>query len=245
MAKKLRDYYDLEYANMIGERFKAVYPLFNQSAFLQTVLEAYDDDMTFLNRQGYFATAFQKHLTGDYQQDIDIFMRLLGPELKTTEGMFTIGWWLWPVAKYVELFGVEYFDVSIGFIKELTKRHTGEFAIRPFLEKYPKETLTVCLKWSQDENVHVRRLSSEAIRIALPWAKKSLRFIEEFETCRQILNNLKADPYKFVQKSVANNLNDLFKVDTNKAQIIINEWKKQAAISKETEWIIKHAARNQ
>jgi len=33
---------------------------------------------------------------------IALFHDILGPELKTSEGMFTHGWWLWPVGRYVE-----------------------------------------------------------------------------------------------------------------------------------------------
>jgi 3-methyladenine DNA glycosylase AlkC len=62
--------------------------------------------------------------------------------------------------------------ISLNFIKELTKRFTGEYAIRPLLATKPKETIKTTVKWSKDENVHVRRLASEGVRISLPWSKK-------------------------------------------------------------------------
>jgi len=36
-----------------------------------------------------------------------------------------------------------------------------ESAIRPFLKKYPKQTMVYIEKWSKNDNYHVRRLASE------------------------------------------------------------------------------------
>ena len=59
-----------------------------------------------------------------------------------------------------------------------------------------------------------------------------------------ILTNLKDDPEKFVQKSVGNNLNDLYKEAPEKADFIIAQWEKTGQ-SKAQDWIIKHGRRNQ
>ena len=157
--------------------------------------------------------------------------------------MFSEGWWLWPVGRYVEKYGIKNLKVSLGFIKELTKRFTGEYAIRPLLTNKPKETIREIIKWSKDKNVHVRRLASESVRISLPWSKKLYVAIDYFGDYKIILNNLKNDKSKFVQKSVGNNLNDLYKEFPEKANEIIREWGKNK-LTKETEWIIKHGLRS-
>ncbi|MCB0749506.1 MAG: DNA alkylation repair protein, partial [Ignavibacteriae bacterium] len=190
-----------------------------------------------------FADAFEKYLTEDYTKNIKIFKNILGPELETTEGMFIHGWWLWPIGRYVERNCLENYHTSINFIYELTKRFTGEFAIRPLLKNYPKKTMSVMLKWSRDKNVHVRRLASEGVRIKLPWAKKLTVALDEFETYKKILSNLKNDKEKFVQKSIGNNLNDLMKEDPRLANEIINKWERDNP-TKETFWIIKHGRRS-
>ena len=99
------------------------------------------------------------------------------------------------------------------------------------------------MKWSQDKNVHVRRLASEGIRTRLPWAKKSFSALEEFELYKKVLTNLKNDKEKFVQKSVGNNLNDLMKDFPELAEEIIEEWENDNP-GKETLWIIKHGKRS-
>lgn len=98
-------------------------------------------------------------------------------------------------------------------------------------------------EWSKDENERVRRLSSECLRIRLPWAKKLYTALEYFAPYLEILTNLKDDKDKYIQKSVANNMNDLYKESPEKFYEIIDEWKKEE-MSKACEWIIKHGSRN-
>jgi 3-methyladenine DNA glycosylase AlkC len=67
--------------------------------------------------------------------------------------------------------------------------------------------------------------------------------IDEFANYKTILTNLKNDKSKFVQKSVGNNLNDLYKEFPEKANEIIKEWNKDNP-TKETMWIINHGLRS-
>ena len=242
MATKLKDYYDRDCALLLAEKIVEVYPEFDSQQFV-SFIEANLDDKPFMERQDLFVDAFEMYLTGNYEKDIAIFTAILGPELTEPEGMFTEGWWLWPVGRYVERHGLKNRELSLEFIYELTKRYTGEFAVRPLLNDKPKETLEVMVRWSKDSNVHVRRLASEGMRISLPWAKKSLAALDEPELFRRVLNNLRDDPEKFVMKSVGNNMNDLMKVRPELAEAIIEEWRKEP-MSKERAWIIKHGERS-
>lgn len=239
MTKKLKDYYDSNYANQIADKILAVYPKFNKKKFINETSGF--KSLEFLQRQDLFAEGLEKTLP-EYSEAIDILTKILGDKLNTTTGMFTTGWWLWPVGRYVERNGLKNFKASLDFIYELTQRHTGEFAIRNILGKYPAQTLKILKKWSLDPSVHVRRLSSEAVRLRLPWAKKINVFIDYFDDCFEIINNLKEDKEKFIQKSVANNINDLFKVDSKLAEKIIREWEKSTNL--QTLWIVKHATRS-
>jgi 3-methyladenine DNA glycosylase AlkC len=242
MAKKFKDYYDLDCAELIADKILRVDGTFNKRGFTK-YLKKELPDKEFTERQDAFADAFEKYLPDDYSKNISLFEKILGEELQTTEGMFIYGWWLWPVGRYVQRNGLNDYDASINFIYELTKRFTGEFAIRTLLEAYPKKTMRTMIKWSKDKNVHVRRLASEGVRIKLPWAKKLTVALDEFESFKKILTNLKNDKEKFVQKSVGNNLNDLMKEAPQLANQIIVEWKNDNP-PKETLWIIKHGERS-
>lgn len=240
MAKKLKEYYDAEYIENLSDKIQQVYPEFNRDLFIELVSKDIDK-LEFGQRQLLIAESLKEVLDLDYPQSIEIFTKILGPELPSNIGMFTEGYWLWPIGKFVEIYGLNDFTDSMNFIKELTKRHTGEFAIRPFVKEYPEETIAVLTQWSKDPSQNVRRLSSEAMRIRLPWAKKLYTALEYFPEYRKILENLKGDPDKSVQKSVANNLNDLYREEEEKFNEIIEDWSQEP--SKECAWIIKHGSR--
>ena len=153
-----------------------------------------------------------------------MFEKILGPELEGSLGMFTEGYWLWPVGKYVELFGGKNFEVSAAFSKELTKRFTSEYCMRTIIKSYPEQSMELLLRWSKDPNKRVRRLASECIRIRLPWAKKMYAALEYFDEYFVLLTTLKDDADKTPPKSVANNLHDLYKEAPDTFAFIVSSW---------------------
>jgi len=134
MAKKFKDYYDLDCTILLADKIKAVWPEFNGNDFV-AMLKDELADKEFMQRQDAFVDAFEVHLPNDYQETVSIFHQILGPELETTTGMLATGWWLWPIGRYIERNGNKDFHVTVNFIYELTKRFTGEFAIRPRMSR--------------------------------------------------------------------------------------------------------------
>ncbi|MFX4253396.1 DNA alkylation repair protein, partial [Aliarcobacter butzleri] len=64
-------------------------------------------------------------------------------------------------------------------------------------------------------NEHLRRLASEACRPRLPWAIALPKSKDNPKKVLEIIELLKNDKSKNVQKSVANNLNDISKSNPN------------------------------
>lgn len=240
---KHKEYYNDQYVLDISQKIGSVTPDFNQEVFVHNLTGQLEDKELF-SRFDCIVDAMQLSMSGNYSKNIEAFFHMLGPELTKPEGMFQFGWWLWPVGRYVERYGNENWSLSLSFLKELTKRFTGEYAIRPLLREHPKEVMDELIQWTKDQNVHVRRLASEGVRIRLPWSRKLSVALDEFERYSTILTNLKDDPERFVQKSVGNNLNDLYKEAPDKADLIIAQWRKTGG-GKAQEWIIRHGIRNQ
>ena len=68
-------------------------------------------------------------------------------------------------------------------------------------------------------------------------------FIDDPTPILKIIENLKDDDSRFVQKSVANNLNDILKDNYGIGINIIRKWSREATPNRK--WIIRHALRNQ
>jgi 3-methyladenine DNA glycosylase AlkC len=115
-------------------------------------------------------------------------------------------------------------------------------SIRPFLVKYPEGTYQRLLLWASDPNVHVRRLVSEGTRPRLPWAARLREFQRDPRPVLALLELLKDDPERYVQRSVANNLNDIGKDHPALLVEVCERW--SVGASEGRRWIVKHALRS-
>jgi len=239
--KQLKLWFDVELTQLLANKLSEEGIPINHESFTSTVSERVDK-LELKDRIECIADTLHSHLNGDYLTNLNYLLAILGPENEKETGMFKEFYWIMPIAKYVEKYGLDHFEQSMEAIGEITKRNTGEYTIRPFLEKYPEQTVKVLIQWSKSPKKHVRRLSSEGVRPRLPWAKKLNMFVQDPSPILPILENLKDDPSKYVQTSVANTINDILKDNPNKAKKLIQSWMPQA--TKERKWIIKHALRN-
>ncbi|MBO6571912.1 3-methyladenine DNA glycosylase [bacterium] len=239
--KPLKLWFDKELAEQLSEKLISVRSDFNSTSFIKKVATGVDG-LELKDRVELIADELNNHLEDDYPKQVEVLLQIIGPENDEETGMFKEYYWMMPIAKFVEKYGLDHFDISMRAIEEITKRNTGEYAIRPFIEKYPEQTMARMRIWSLDSNKHIRRLSSEGGRPRLPWATKLQMFIDDPNPLFPILENLEDDPSKYVQKSVANCLNDILKDNPEVAKKIIEKWSIDA--TKDRIWIIKHALRN-
>jgi 3-methyladenine DNA glycosylase AlkC len=234
-------YYGVELAQALAQQIAAVHPAFDRDAFVQRIA-AEVEQLELKGRVALIAAALREHLPPDYPAALAILRAMFGPELASEQGMFNEGYAMMPIAYFVEHYGTEHFDESIAAIYEITKRFSSEFAIRPYLERYPQRTLDVLRAWTADPNAHVRRLVSEGTRPRLPWATRLTCFAADPAPVLDLLEQLKRDPSPYVRKSVANHLNDLLKDHRELALAVLTRW--QADATPETQGIIRHALRN-
>ena len=141
---------------------------------------------------------------------------------------------------FVEVYGLDEFEVSMDALESFTINSSSEFAIRQFILKYPNDTIKQMKLWALDKNEHIRRLASEGCRPRLPWAISLVKYKNNPEEILPILETLKDDESLYVRRSVANSLNDISK---DNPQIVKNLTKKWIGIYKNRDWILKHGCR--
>jgi len=237
---RLTEHFGISLAQLLSDKICKTKKDFPKDKFIEIIQESYLEK-TLKQRIELIADALRVCLPNDYNKAVNILVNIMGDENPNETGMFTHFYWLMPVGKFIEKYGLEHFDTSMKAIEELTKRNTGEYAIRPYIKKYPTESIQQMKLWAKSENFHLRRLASEGLRPKLPWAKKLELFISNPKPVFEILNILKTEQIKFVMKSVANNLADYIKVNPEAAFSFIKEWEKSD--HKSTQWMLKHATR--
>ena len=238
--KGITHYFGTNLAKLLSSKITTIYKDFNSKKYIESI-NRNCDDLGYTQRIALHAEELNLYLPKDYKKAVNILVSILGEENKKETGMFTEYYWVLPIGKYIEKYGLDNLDISIRAIEEITKRNTGEYAIRPFIRKYPKELLVIMTKWAQSENFHLRRLASEGLRPKLPWSTKLDIFNDNPSPVFKILELLKEDEIMFVKKSVANHLTDWLKVNKLPTVKLIKKWNKSE--NKHTKWIIKRATR--
>ncbi len=238
--RSLSQWFGDNLARILAKKIELVYKDFDSKTYIENI-EKKCVKLSYTKRIELHAEELKQLLPSSYPEAIKILMQILGEENPNETGMFKEFYWIMPIGKFVEIYGLDDFDISIKAIKEITKRNTSEYAIRPFIRKYPEKTVRVMQKWSKSDNFHLRRLSSEGSRPKLPWGTKLDTFIQNPKPVFQILENLMEDDIKFVKKSVANNITDYLKVNKEEAIKFIKKY--QSSTNENTKWIIKHATR--
>lgn len=132
-------------------------------------------------------------------------------------------------------------DRALDLLYKATQRFSMEFYIRPFLTRWPEETLARLECWAEDENYHVRRLVSEGTRPKLPWAKA---VDLPPDRTLPLLDRLHGDPTRYVTRSVANHLNDIAKTEPDLVLDRLARWDRTGKqVARERDWMRRHALR--
>ncbi|MCR4377322.1 MAG: DNA alkylation repair protein [Rhodospirillales bacterium] len=251
MPEPFKNLMSLELIQGMAEQLSAQWPSFDQAAFVRSASHQLES-LELKARAQQITGALARHLPGDFTHASDILLNSLAPaegcdvNAAAPETTGLAGWAIMPLADYVALRGLGHFEVSLNLLKEMTKRFSAEFAIRPFLLAEPQRTMDVLKTWADDSNLHVRRLVSEGTRPRLPWAMRLPAFIADPAPVLRLLETLKDDDEEYVRRSVANNLNDIAKDHPDRIAAIAGQWLKGASkrgASKNRERLVRHACR--
>jgi len=228
---KLKDEYNKVFIEKLAIKLSDASHSFNTKAFVQSIINNDWKNKELKERVGTVAKNIHIYLTVPYKKQVSILVNI-APKFK--------GLQLFIFPGFVEKYGLNDLKTSVKAMELFTELFTSEMAIRPFIEKYPREIGKQLLAWSLSDNHHYRRLSSEGTRPRLPWASPLRNFIKDPSPNLPILENLKNDESLYVRKSVANHLNDISK---NHPELVLKIAKKWHGKTAHTNWVVKHGLR--
>ncbi|MEP2669885.1 MAG: DNA alkylation repair protein [Cyclobacteriaceae bacterium] len=238
MAELLKYMYNPEFFDHLCGVLKKTVPDFDEVRFIHSVFDTEWPDLELKQRTRKVTMALHPFLPEPFEKAAECLVNTSKIYIK--ENYDKPAYPLIFLPDYIELYGIDHFDTSINALEQITQLISAEFAIRPFILKYPVKTMRKMKQWSKHKNHHVRRLASEGCRPRLPWAMGLPDFKKDPSPILPILENLKKDKSEYVQRSVANNLNDIAK---DHPKIVLNIAKQWKDISPETNWILKHGSR--
>jgi 3-methyladenine DNA glycosylase AlkC len=237
MPEPLKHVYNPAFFDQFTKTVKQVLPPFKKQAFLNQVFDTEWEGRELKQRMRHIASTLKNHLPGNYKEQVQSIIRIID---QTKANGIEAGFQYMFFPDFIEQYGLDDLKTSLQAMETVTQFTSCEFAIRPFLLKYPGEVMAQMLKWSKHKHPHVRRFASEGCRPRLPWAMAIPVLKKDPSPIFPILENLKEDESLFVRKSVANNLNDIAKDHPEAVAERVKTWK---GLSPETDWIIRHGCR--
>lgn len=196
-----KNIYNENEISRLALELQTIYPAFNHKDFTSSLINEKWKEKELKERIRAISISLGKYLPNNYLESIKILKQVRDK----FNGLFHL---IFP--DFVEVHGLEYYKESIEALKFFTSGSSSEFAVRAFLIKYPA-LIDTFKEWAKDENEHVRRLASEGCRPRLPWGVALVEYKKDPSKILEVLELLKDDNSKYVQKSVANNLNDISK----------------------------------
>ena len=231
MAEPLKNLYNKKFIGNLVNELDGTCPEFNADEFVKSIFTKDWRNKELKQRMRHITQSLHGFMPQDYPEALKILKRA-SEKFEGFEPMF--------FPDYVECYGLDDYEDSISALEWMTRFSSSEFAVRPFIIKYPKKMMRQMESWAKHENHHVRRLASEGCRPRLPWAVSLPKFKEDPTLVLRIIKKLKTDESEYVRRSVANNLNDISKDHPELVADIAEQW---LGKTKETDWLVKHGCR--
>jgi 3-methyladenine DNA glycosylase AlkC len=232
----IKDLFNEQTVGALAGAVHATYDAFDQETFLARVFDADWPGRELKQRIRHITVVLHDLLPEDYRAALDVLCQAM----PAVEGIVQ-----WVFTDYVEVYGLDDWEASIPVLEAFTQRMSAEFAIRPFIVRYPERTLAQMLAWAGHEDAEVRRLASEGCRPRLPWGIRLQDLVADPSPILPILERLKDDESESVRRSVANNLNDISKDHPAVVLDLLRRWQAGAAddARSQVRWITGHALR--
>lgn len=240
-APLLKDHINPQNIRLLAELIKQYQPVFPTENFIKLTTHQLDA-MPLKTRVVHISQALATFLVDDYAENAKWLKQLADnwPDKQDNNGWHSF--MAWPLIDYAGKQGLRQPEVALDLLKQLTSLFTAEFSIRPYIEAHFELTYRHLVQWCNDPDEHVRRLASEGIRPRLPWGGYLKALQRDPQPIFALLTQLKDDNSHYVQKSVANNLNDISKDHPQRVIALCREWINDA--TPQRRWIIRHGLRS-
>lgn len=229
----LKDLIDVPSVTALAAAVAAVQPDVDAGAIVERVFDGEWPDRELKQRIRHVAEVLHQHLPAGYPAALDVLRRAAGVagELGFTAMAFN---------DFVEAYGIDHPEISLAALEQFTTLVSAEFAVRPFIERYPDMLFSRLLTWSRHEDWRVRRLAGEGSRPRLPWGMGLRSLRRDPSPIMPVLTSMRHDPSEDVRRSVANSLHDISK---DHPEVVVNMLASWQDGSLETDALTKHALR--
>ena len=238
MAELFKDVYCPAFYDKFSGVLTKVIPEFDSVKFNQMIFNEHFVGYELKQRMHHTAEVLNHFMPVDFSDAVVVLKLIIGELREQGIKEQSIEYMCLPA--YIEMYGLDDYDRAVDGFESVTQYTSCEFAVRPFIIRYPTKMLAQMLAWTRHVSRHVRRLATEGSRPRLPWAMALPALKNDPTPLLPILTALKEDECEVVRRSVANNLNDIAKDNSDVVVQIATQWLGNNEL---TDKLVKHACR--
>lgn len=134
-------YFGYELAERLSVKIAAIHPRFPAAVFLADIRRSNITELELLARVNLLAAALRRHLPEHYPEALETLEGIYGQENPNETGMFTFGYWLWPVASFIAAYGLEHYELGWAESTNVHVKRLGSEDLRPRLPWSKKLTI--------------------------------------------------------------------------------------------------------
>ena len=238
MSNLFKDLYNQAFYEQLADALTLTFTAFDRKRFMQLIFVTEFDDYELKQRMQHTTEVLHEFMPAAFADSVPVLAQIIdnllaiGVSEQRLEDMY--------LPAYIETYGLQDYESAVTALELVTQFTSCEFAVRPFIIKYPEPMLEQMQRWSCHGNRHVRRLASEGSRPRLPWAMALPALKQEPTPLLPILSQLKNDECEVVRRSVANNFNDIAKDNPEFVVAVAQQW---FGNNTTTDALVKHACR--
>ncbi len=209
MTTALKDNLNLPAVNLLATQVAQEFPQFDAKRFAGQAAQSLAD-LSLTDRVRLLQSLLILELCPDLHRDASR-LRQLAARWPADSYRGWECYAVWPLIEMIGECGRDDPSQALSLLADFTHLFTAEFAMRWYVRERLTEIHPIVMQWATSESPHIRRLASECLRPRLPWGGYIKSLQKEPAPILMVIEKLKDDPSRYVQKSVGNNLNDISK----------------------------------
>ena len=144
MAEPLKNYFNRHFVEPFSEVCAVHIPDFNQENFLATIFDTNWKNLELKPRIKHIAYALQTQLAASIPENLKCIVAI-AEDIRINQNKQDTFEYL-VLSDYIEVYGLDHVQESLDAMEKVTVLATCEFAIRPFLIKYPQKSFEKILE---------------------------------------------------------------------------------------------------
>ena len=139
MAEPLKNVFTKSFVERLADALQEIVPDIDKKRFVSEILDNSWHNRELKERMRHLTVVLNSHLPGKFDKKVSLLLALISLLKANFTQKDLLGFIFLP--DFIQVYGLDNYLLSIKAIETITQFITCEFAVRPFIIKYPKKMM--------------------------------------------------------------------------------------------------------